>query len=246
MKKILILGATSTVAADIARIYAKAGERLYFIARNPEKLQLLLKEFGHSVIGSQVTDFTHLEETNRVLLSAIHEMQEIDIAIIAHGDLGNQSLSETDYKHAIEIFQTNCNSVISMLVPLANVMEKRGFGQLVVISSVAGDRGRPRNYTYGAAKGAINIYLQGIRSRLWKAGVFVHTIKLGPVDTPMTTSHKKNFSFTTSAKAAQGIINAIHAKKAESYVPKFWYFVMFVVRLLPERVFQKLKFLSEP
>jgi decaprenylphospho-beta-D-erythro-pentofuranosid-2-ulose 2-reductase len=113
-----------------------------------------------------------------------------------------------------------------------------------VITSVAGDRGRPRNYTYGAAKGALNLYLQGLRSRLVPAGVKVTTLKLGPVDTPMTRDHKKNALFATPAAVARGIVAALDAGAAEAYLPGYWAVIMAFVRLAPERLFQALPFLS--
>ncbi len=113
-------------------------------------------------------------------------MGRIDLALIAHGDLLDQAASEVDLQAARNTFEINLMSVISLLIPLSNLMEEQGSGKIGVITSVAGDRGRPRNYTYGAAKGALNLYLQGLRSRLWESGVEIYTLKLGPVDTPMT------------------------------------------------------------
>ena len=115
--------------------------------------------------------------------------------MIAQGLLGDQLASERDVAEAERIVDTNFLSVVSLLVPLGNHFEAAGAGHIAVMSSVAGDRGRPRNYTYGAAKGALNIYLQGLRTRLWSRGVGVHTLKLGPVDTPMTATHEKNALF---------------------------------------------------
>ena len=89
-------------------------------------------------------------------------------------------------------------------MPLGNYFEAAGAGHIAVMSSVAGERGRPRNYTYGAAKGALNLYLQGLRTRLWPRGVGVHTLKLGPVDTPMTATHEKTLLFSRADRVAAG------------------------------------------
>jgi len=113
-----------------------------------------------------------------------------------------------------------------------------------VLSSVAGDRGRPRNYTYGASKGAVNLYLQGLRTRLWSRGVGVHTLKLGPVDTPMTTTHEKTMLFARADRVAVDIVAAIDAGRAEAYVPWYWRFIMAIVRNMPERAMQRLRALS--
>ncbi|HTA20372.1 MAG TPA: SDR family NAD(P)-dependent oxidoreductase, partial [Polyangia bacterium] len=138
----------------------------------------------------------------------------------------------------------NFTSVVALLIPLANHMERVGTGALGVITSVAGERGRPRNYTYGAAKGALNVYLQGLRSRLRGAGVKVTTLKLGPVDTPMTVTHTKTRVFAKPADVARGIVAALDRGAAEIYVPAFWRAIMLVVRNTPERLFQRLPFLS--
>jgi decaprenylphospho-beta-D-erythro-pentofuranosid-2-ulose 2-reductase len=123
-------------------------------------------------------------------------------------------------------------------------MELARAGQLAVITSVAGDRGRPRNYTYGAAKGALNTYLQGLRTRLYPAGVSVTTLKLGPVDSPMTVDHGKHALFGQPKPVADGIVRAIDARASEAYVPSFWRAIMPIVKHTPERLFQRLAFLS--
>jgi len=134
--------------------------------------------------------------------------------------------------------------VVALLVPLGNHFEAAGAGHIAVLSSVAGDRGRPRNYTYGASKGAVNLYLQGLRTRLWPRGVGVHTLKLGPVDTPMTTTHEKTMLFARADRVAVDIVAAIDAGRAEAYVPWYWRFIMAIVRNMPERAMQRLRALS--
>ena len=164
--------------------------------------------------------------------------------LIAHGDLGDQARSERSFAEADAIFRTNFSSVVSLLIPIANQLQDQGQGQLGVITSVAGDRGRPRNYTYGAAKGALNVYLQGLRTRLYAAGVAVTTLKLGPVDTPMTEQHRKHLLFGNPEGVARDIVAAMDIRAAEAYVPSFWRIIMPIVRHTPERLFQRLSFLS--
>src|SRR5690606_11521984 len=139
-----------------------------------------------------LADFNDFDNNSRIIAQAVEALGELDVVLIAHGLLGDQLESEQSFAEAAAIISTNFTSVVSLLIPLANIMEARGNGTLGVITSVAGDRGRPRNYTYGAAQGALNVCLQGLRSRLYPAGVHVTALKLGPVDTPMTTAHEKN------------------------------------------------------
>ncbi|MGH7436585.1 MAG: short-chain dehydrogenase, partial [Polyangiaceae bacterium] len=104
--------------------------------------------------------------------------------------------------------------------------------------------GRPRNYTYGAAKGALAIYLQGVRTRLHARGVSVTTLKLGPVDSPMTRDHAKHVLFGRPASVARGIVRAVDARMSEVYVPSIWGAIMPIVKNTPEGIFQALPFLS--
>lgn len=240
---ILILGATSSVAADVARLYRSRGARFYLIARSEEKLIALSKELGLSVRGQAVVDFLDTDGTLQALRIAMDELGTVDRVLIAHGELGDQLSSERDVREAERQILVNYASVVYQLTVLGPRFASQGRGSIAVISSVAGDRGRPRNYTYGSAKGALRIYLQGLRSSLWPK-VAVTTILLGPVDTPMTRSHEKNALFVSSKRAARSIVRAVEARRGEVYVPGFWRFIMFVVRSLPEAVFQRLAFLS--
>lgn len=243
-QRVLIVGATSAIAAEVARIYATRGDRLHLLARNAEKLDALARSLSAPGLSSATADFADLARVEDLVRDALAKLGGVDVVLIAHGELGDQQRTEASFAEAEAIFRTNLLSVIAFLVPLANVLEAQRAGCVGVITSVAGDRGRPRNYTYGAAKGALNIYLQGLRSRLFGAGVKVVTLKLGPVDTPMTATHTKNALFASAPSVALGIVKALDAGVTEAYVPSFWGAIMPVVRSTPERVFQLLPFLS--
>ncbi len=245
MQRILIIGATSSVAGELARLYLAQGDQLYLLARNEQKLAPLLREWGSSVLGSACLDFEELDANAQVIEEAYACCGWFDLIVIAHGYLGDQMKSETHFEEAYRQISVNYLSVVAQLVALTKQFETfpNRSAQVAVISSVAGDRGRPRNYTYGSAKGALTLYLQGLRSRYW-GRIHWTTIKLGPVDSPMTVDHEKNVFFTTSPQAAQGIQRAIHRKRAEVYVPWRWSSIMTLVRMLPEPLFQKFSFLS--
>ena len=242
--RVAIFGATSAIAAEVARLYAGRGARLFLAGRDPAKLRALVDAHGDAVADFLEVDLTEPDAAAFSVSVALDALGGLDVAVIAHGLLGDQLASERDVAEAERIIDTNFLSVVALLVPLGNHFEAAGGGHIAVMSSVAGDRGRPRNYTYGAAKGALNIYLQGLRTRLWSRGVGVHTLKLGPVDTPMTATHAKNPLFARVDTVAAGIVQAIDAGWAEAYVPWFWRPIMAVVRHLPERVLQGLPALS--
>lgn len=243
MSKVLVLGATSAVAQELALQYSAQGAELYLVGRNAEKLERLAKRLPPTRVTFAQADLNQTENAAHLIRGIVETFGPIDIAIIAHGLLGTQLRSEQEYAEASLVIQTNYLSVVSLVIPLANHFESKGSGHLVVLSSVAGERGRPRNYTYGSAKGAVTLYLQGVRSRLWPK-VGVHTIKLGPVDSPMTVDHPKNALFATCPRVARDIIRAVENNVAEAYVPYYWQPIMLLVKNLPEWVFQRFAALS--
>jgi short-subunit dehydrogenase len=244
MQRVLILGATSSIAGEVAAIHAARGDRLHLVGRNATKLADVAARCRATSVTTTVADFADLPSNDGVVAASIAALGGLDTAIVAHGDLGDQLESERSFAEAEAIFRTNLLSVVALLVPLANELERNRAGRIGVITSVAGDRGRPRNYTYGAAKGALNVYLQGLRTRLYAAGVDVTTLKLGPVDSPMTRDHRKNVLFGKPSSVARDIVAAIDRGAAEAYVPAIWAAIMPIVTRTPEPLFQRLPFLS--
>lgn len=241
----LIIGATSAVAGAVAERLAERGARLYCLARNTDKMTRLEGALGDALVGYECFDFNATDQAADAIERARTDLGRIDLTLIAHGMLPDQVATEHDYELARTTFETNLLSVVALLIPLVDILLEQGGGKLGVITSVAGDRGRPRNYTYGAAKGALAIYLQGLRSRLWRDGVEVYTFKLGPVDSPMTVDHAKNPSFSSVSRVADGIVRAYDGGRYVVYIPGWWAAVMLAVRSMPEWLFQRLSFLSE-
>lgn len=247
MARVAIFGASSAIAAEVAVLHAQRGDRVHLVGRTASKLAAVVdrcRAVAKEPVTSSVADLGELVNAERVVVECIKVLGGLDTALIAHGDLGDQLASERSFADAEATLLVNFLSPVALIVPLANHFEEQRAGRLGVITSVAGDRGRPRNYTYGAAKGGLGLYLQGVRSRLYGAGVAITTLKLGPVDTPMTTSHEKNAVFAQPRPVAEGIVRAMDARANEVYVPGFWALIMLVVRHMPEAVFQKLAFLS--
>lgn len=248
MKRVVIFGATSAIAAEVAVLHAKRGDKLHLVARDATRLQAVRRrcEDAGATVTTTVADFDRLDANAGVVASAIAALgpAPLDTVLIAHGALGDQLATERAFEDAEPILRTNFTSVVSLLIPLVNHLEHQRSGRIGVITSVAGDQGRPRNYTYGAAKGALNVYLQGVRTRVRPAGVGITTLKLGPVDTPMTRDHNKHLLFGKPAGVAAGIAAAMDAGVAEAYIPGLWALIMPLVRGMPERVIQRLGFLS--
>ena len=243
-QRVLVIGATSAVAQAFVRRRCKEGARLYLIARNPDKLRGLSDQLGDAVVGSESGDLAQGEANAARIERAVDVLGGLDEVLIAHGYLGDQLESERDFEQAQRTLNTNLLSPVSLLIPIANHCEAQGAGHIGVITSVAGERGRPRNFTYGTAKGGLTRYLEGLRSRLWGSGVEVHNFKLGPVDSPMTVDHEKNATFTTPERAAELIARGMRGRRHEIFVPGYWRWIMLVVRTMPEPIFQRLRFLS--
>ena len=244
MKKIAILGATSAMAHETAKLMAGDGACLFLVARHQERLEAVAQDLrvrGAASVDTAVLDLNDVTEHQTLLKMILNTLGGIDILLIAYGTLGDQKACEGDYAKTLEELTTNFLSVVSFLTPLANYFESSGHGQIAVISSVAGDRGRQSNYVYGTAKGALNIFLQGLRNRLAPCGVTVTTIKPGFVDTPMTASLKKNFLFAKPEIVARAIYRGLQKEKDIIYVPGFWRWILLVIKLVPEKIFKHLK-----
>jgi decaprenylphospho-beta-D-erythro-pentofuranosid-2-ulose 2-reductase len=243
VKRVLILGASSAIAEHTARLFAARGDQLLLVARNAQRLKTIsddLRVRGASDCDYRVADLSDTAVHTELLRDATKALGGLDIVLITYGTLGDQTASERDFAYALQEIQTNCLSVLSLLTLLANQFEQQGEGAIAVISSVAGDRGRQSNYVYGTAKGALTIFLQGLRNRLGKTKVQVLTIKPGFVDSPMTKDFKKGLLWVKPAVIAQGIVSAIDKRKDVVYLPFFWRYIMLIIKLIPEKIFKRL------
>lgn len=242
-QKILVVGATSAIAQETMRIFAREGHNLFLVGRSREKLAAIsadLRVCGAPNIEFAELDVTSTSQHSGILQRAIDFLGGLDIAVIAHGILGDSSLAHRDFPHAREILETNFISTVSLLTWLANWFEEREAGQIVVISSVAGDRGRQSNYVYGASKGALDIFLSGLRNRLFRSGISVLLVKPGFVNTPMTAHLQKNFLYADPETVACGIVKAVRKGRDVVYIPSYWRLIMLLTRLIPEVIFKRM------
>ena len=244
MKNWIVIGATSAIAESVCRLWSVRGYNLYLVARNPEKLDAVSQDYRVRGAGSTYTfvmDVNSTESHQACWDNAVAAMGRVDGIFIAHGTLPDQQACEQSFDTALAEINTNALSVISLCTIAANELEKNGAGDIAVISSVAGDRGRQSNYVYGAAKGMVSLFLQGLRNRLFKSGVHVTTIKPGFIDTPMTTQFDKGGPlWATPDQVATGIVSAIDKKRNEAYLPWFWWGIMMIIKHIPEFIFKRL------
>jgi decaprenylphospho-beta-D-erythro-pentofuranosid-2-ulose 2-reductase len=241
----VIYGATSAVAQALARQHAKNGDSLILVARNAGRCSIVahdLEARGATKVITLNYDLGAISD-HEMLLSDIESItSEIDIHYLFYGVLPNQELCEKSWESTLASFNINFISASSLLSRLANKMEVQGRGTIVAVSSVAGDRARQSNYIYGTAKGALTLFLQGLRNRLHKSGVSVLTVKPGFIDTPMTANLEKGGPlWATPEKVAADIYNAVKKQKNIIYTPWFWQFIMLIIRVIPETIFKRLK-----
>lgn len=243
MQNVLIIGATSAIAEAVARRYASRGASLFLVGRRAERLQVIADDLR--VRGAHATH-THAMDINDVpahavlLAQAWQALGTVDVVLIAHGTLPDQAACEASVETCMAEFATNGTSTVALLGPLANRLAEAGGGALAVITSVAGDRGRQSNYVYGAAKAAVSTFLSGLRQRLAKQGVAVVDIRPGFVDTPMTAHLRKGPLWASPDQVARRIVSGIGRGTPVLYAPGFWRLIMWVIRTLPQAVFNRI------
>jgi decaprenylphospho-beta-D-erythro-pentofuranosid-2-ulose 2-reductase len=244
MRRIFIFGATSAIAEATARLFAAGGNRFFLVARDKGKLEALaddLRVRGAEKVATAVADAFEYDRHQALVLAAFQNLGGLDTALIMHGTLSDQQYCEESFDAALRVFAINALGAMSVLTHIANQFEAQGFGTIAAISSVAGDRGRQSNYVYGASKGALSVFMQGLRNRLHRRGVHVLTIKPGLVDTPMTAAFRKGILWASPQKIASGIYAAIENKKDVVYLPWFWSPILRLIQMLPESIFKRLK-----
>lgn len=246
LNRVLIFGATSAIAEQTARQLVQDGASVYCIGRNKEKLDRVISDLKvragvNQTIAGINADLIDQSKHQDLINKANEALGGLDAVLIAHGTLPDQKACEADAELTQKEIQINALSVINLLTILGNQFEAQGKGVIAVISSVAGDRGRQSNYVYGAAKGMVSIFMQGLRNRLASKGVSVVTIKPGFVDTPMTAEFDKKGPLWAKPDAiAKGILSAMRKGKNEVYLPWFWWWIMQIIKHIPEAIFKKL------
>ena len=247
MNKILIVGATSAIAQAVARQLAeleKDTAQFILVGRNLDRLESIgtdLSERFGCVATSVVANLDALDDIDALIQRCWDTYGGVDIALIAHGDLPDQAKCENDWAEFSRVYNVNALSYMAVMHALALRMEKVRQGTIAAIGSVAGDRGRKSNYAYGSAKGAVAIFCQGLRNRLFSKGVHVLTVKPGFVDTPMTAAFDKSGPlWATPDVVAKSIVKGIVSKKNTIYTPGFWWLIMTVITNIPEMIFKRL------
>ena len=239
---LLILGANSDVALATARQFAAhARTDLYLASRDQELLAKKARDLEiRYEIHAQALPFDATDPAGHKVFYERLEPKP-DGVVAAFGYLGDQVRAQQDFTEARKIIETNFVGAVSILEIIAADFQRRGQGFIIGIGSVAGERGRQSNYFYGAAKGALGIYLSGLRNRLSRHQVRVMTVLPGFMRTKMTEGMALPGLLTaTPEQAARDIFKAYAKSRDVVYTRWFWRWIMLVIKAIPERLFKKL------
>jgi len=239
MRRVLILGATSAIAQEIGRAFARRGASLFLVGRNPERLQAVAEDLRTRGAAAVETEVLDLDDRSRHA-ELLEHADPLEVVVLAHGVLGDPGQTGREPGAAERVLETNLVGPVSLLTLAAQRMEARQAGCIVALSSVSGDRGRGKNAVYGASKAGLTAFLSGLRNRLFRSGVRVVTVKPGLVDTPMTAHLPRSPLFASPARVASDVVRAVEHGGDVVYSPWWWRWVMLVIRLIPERVFKRL------
>ncbi len=244
---IAILGGTSAIAHYTAREFARIEHaRFFLVGRNRERLEAIaadLRAFGATDCGVGVLDFSSPSAAGEWLV----ECERVcaarpDLVLIAHGSLSDEARAAVDPVYATQEIDVNFASTVRLAYAAAADFRARGSGHLVIVTSVAGERGRASNFFYGAAKAGLIAFCSGLRASLSRVGIQLTELRPGTIATPMTAHLPAGALVCEVGKAGRLCAKAIRGRKDVAHIPGLWRWIMLVIRLLPETVFKQVKF----
>lgn len=243
--RLIVLGATSSIAAATARLYAADGATILLVGRDSSRLEQSAADLrirGAERVEIAVCDLAAPEDAERQLQGFADQIGGMDHLLLAYGILGDQGQAERKLVAAEEILRVNFNSAAAWSLATANFLEKQGRGSLIVIGSVAGDRGRRANFVYGAAKAGLAALVEGIAHRFADKGPRAVLIKPGPTVTPMTDGMTRKGALWAKPEQVAEIIYRRSTKGGPvAYAPGFWRYIMLVIRNLPSVIFNRME-----
>ena len=230
---IIVVGATSRLAIEICRIAVQSRPGQEFVLHSRPPLQRL----------ERIAADLRTRRAGRITLegpNAPTEKREFSLLLIAQGSLTEQDRVARDKEYLRKEWEANTTDILEWLEWGALWVENHG-GDIAVITSVASDRAKKSNYTYGAAKAALDFALAGLRHRLHshghgKAGKVI-TIKPGPTRTPMTENIEKPLA--DPEKVARGIWTGIQKGRKVVYAPSHWRYIMGVIKQIPDAIWHR-------
>lgn len=249
-QSLVILGATSAIATAYARLVVAQNANevdIFLVGRTLcalDEMAADLKARGAKTVRVHVNDVAGVADPGETITAARDALGRIDEVLLAYGSLPDQARTQTDATSLEAALRENFTSVAIWTQAFATVLTEQGSGRIGVIGSVAGDRGRKSNYAYGAAKGGLERFIQGMQHALAALpNVSVTLVKPGFVITPMT-AHIKGRSgplWATPGHVAKDIRRAVIQRKRVIYTPWFWWGIMGIIRSAPAAILHKTK-----
>lgn len=244
-KRIVVIGATSAIAEHCARLWLQQGSlALTLVGRDLQRIERVATDLRvrspQSEIRTVQAGFLDPAEV-AATVDGIVQAGPVDIVLIAHGSLPDQAQCQDSLAANAEALEVNGLSPVLYAEAFAKHLAQANRGSIALIGSVAGDRGRKSNYVYGAAKGLVTRYAQGLQHRFAGSGVKIVLVKPGPTDTPMTAHLKSQGAKLAPVEGvARQIVDGIAAGKPVIYAPGKWWLIMMIIRHLPAFVFNKM------
>lgn len=241
--RIVVISATSVIAQACVKVWAgSADHEFVLVGRSKERIEATGRDLElrlpSSKFATELVDFSSAESIAELVTRL--GKKSIDLVLVAQGSLTDQVKASGDLTYLKAELELNAVSASVFAEAFAGVFEAQGFGTLGLIGSVAGDRGRAYNYSYGASKALLEAYTQGLQQRFGSTAVKVCLIKPGPTATPMTEDHKG--AMAEPLAVASVIVRGLKDGRRVIYAPVIWRTIMFVVRNIPFAIFKKLKF----
>ncbi len=243
----VVVGASSGIGAAIARRLAQEGYMVAALGRRKAALQALCKEInaaaGETRARAYAHDVTDYEEIPVLFQTILRDLKQIDALVYVSGAQHPMGMSEYDFAKEREMIEVNLLGAMAWLGEAARLFERLGRGQIVGISSVAGDRGRVANPAYNTSKAGMSTYLEALRNRLTRHGVNVLTVKPGFVDTELFRKNARmKFGLITPERAARDVWKAMRRRKQVVYTPGMWRWIVLAVIHTPSFIFRRLSF----
>lgn len=241
-RRVLILGATSGIAAATARLYAAEGAELLLVARDGRRLGELAAEMLALGAASCLTATLDLatSPSSGALDALVAQLGGVDHIHIAYAIMPEQKLAAAEFDVAARMIDTNYTSTAIWSLAAANLLERQGHGSLVVLGSVAGDRGRRKNFIYASTKAAIETLVEGIAHRFAGTSVRAVVVKPGPTATAMTANSPPGRRLASAESVAKIVRSAADRGGPVQYAPRLWWLIMAIVRALPWALFRRI------
>lgn len=243
-KRGLIIGASSGIGAALARRLVREGYALALVARRKALLTSLCREINRATGEPRAIPYVHdvlqYEEVPALLRRIVADLGGLDVVVYAAGVNIPPPSDGYNFEGNRLMLEVNLIGAFAWLDPVAALFRSAGSGQIVGISSVAGERGRVGNPAYNASKAGLTCYLESLRNRLTQHGVHVLTVKPGFVQTDMLKAAPRVLFPITAEKAAEDIWKAMRTRKQQIYTPWFWQWIMWVIRNIPSPIFRKM------